>query len=228
VTASPPVLGSRRTGTAWLTLAALELALATYVVIGDLLLPSLVLLVVAGVSLLVRRDRPSTFGLVRPEHGWRQAGVVLALTAGWSLVQLGLVIPVLEHATGERQDVSMFADVEGNVGLLLALVALSWTLAAFPEELGFRGYLQARAADLLGSGRLAVVAAVLFSSALFGLLHTEQGVVGVGATFVDGLFFSVLMRRSQAGLWAAVLAHGFNNTLGLTAYFLVGPIHGFW
>ena len=69
---------------------------------------------------------------------------------------------------------------------------------------------------------------MLFSSALFGLAHTEQGVVGVGATFVDAIFFSVLMRRFAAGLWAAVLAHGFNNTLGLTAYFLVGPMHGFW
>jgi hypothetical protein len=29
-------------------------------------------------------------------------------------------------------------------------------------------------------------------------------------------------------LWASQLAHGFNNTLGLTAVFLVGPIHGLW
>ena len=50
----------------------------------------------------------------------------------------------------------------------------------------------------------------------------------MGATFADALLFSWLARRSPAGLWAAVLAHGFNNTLGLTAFFLVGPIHGLW
>jgi hypothetical protein len=25
-----------------------------------------------------------------------------------------------------------------------------------------------------------------------------------------------------------VLAHGFNNTIGFVAFFLVGPIHGLW
>ena len=63
---------------------------------------------------------------------------------------------------------------------------------------------------------------------MFALIHLEQGLVGVGATFADALLFSWLARGSPAGLWAAVLAHGFNNTLGLTAVFLVGPIHGLW
>ena len=74
----------------------------------------------------------------------------------------------------------------------------------------------------------AVVVAAVGSAVLFALIHLEQGVVGVGATFADALLFSWLARRSPAGLWAAVLAHGFNNTLGLTAVFLVGPIHGLW
>jgi hypothetical protein len=29
-------------------------------------------------------------------------------------------------------------------------------------------------------------------------------------------------------LWAAVLAHGFNNTIGLVTFFFVGPIYGLW
>jgi CAAX protease family protein len=61
----------------------------------------------------------------------------------------------------------------------------------------------------------------------FGLAHSEQGVVGVVAVAIDAVAFSVLRYRYKT-LWASVLAHGFNNTIGFVAFFLVGPIHGFW
>ena len=51
--------------------------------------------------------------------------------------------------------------------------------------------------------------------------------VGVILTFFDGLFLATLRWR-YGTLWAAVLAHGWNNTIGLTAFYLVGPIHGWW
>lgn len=61
----------------------------------------------------------------------------------------------------------------------------------------------------------------------FGLIHTEQGIVGVLVTTIDAVFFSVLRLR-QGTVWAAVLAHGFNNTIGLTAYYLAGPFYAPW
>lgn len=225
---SPPVLGSRRTGAAWAALSAAGLVLAAAAVLGDVLLPTLVLLALAGLGLLVRREGMATLGLVRPHRPWRLAGRVLAVTVVWTFVQLALIIPVLEHVTGDRQDLGAFADLQGDVGLLVTLLVASWTLAAFGEELAYRGFLQARTQDVLGHGRVGLVAAVLVSSTLFALAHTEQGPVGVGATFADSLLFCALVRLSASGLWAAILAHGFNNTLGLTAYFLAGPVHGLW
>ena len=65
------------------------------------------------------------------------------------------------------------------------------------------------------------------SSALFGLIHTEQGLVGVVLTFVDALFYCAL-RLHFRSLWASVLAHGLLNTIGLTTYFLVGPFQTLW
>jgi len=75
--------------------------------------------------------------------------------------------------------------------------------------------------------REATVAAVLVSSLLFALIHTEQGLIGVALTFLDALLFSVL-RLSYRTLWASVLAHGLNNSIGLIAFFFVGPIYGLW
>lgn len=208
--------------------AAVEVVLVVVAVLADLLIPTLVMLVLATLSLAVRREWLSTLGLVRVQQPGRLLLTLLGLTAGWTFVQIGLIIPLLERITGRTQDMSQFDDLHGNLPLLLVLLALSWTLAAFGEELGYRGYLQARLADVLGPGRSGVVLAILLSSAVFGLAHTEQGVVGVATTALDGIFFALLMRLSASGLWAAVLAHGLNNTIGLIATFLVGPIYGLW
>jgi hypothetical protein len=56
----------------------------------------------------------------------------------WSLLQLGLVMPVLNHLTGDRRDLSQFADLQGNLGMLAGFVLLTWTLAAFGEEIAYR------------------------------------------------------------------------------------------
>lgn len=101
------------------------------------------------------------------------------------------------------------------------------TLAAFGEELAYRGFLQTRMREALPAGGVGLVVAVLTSSVVFGLAHSEQGVVGVGLVTVDAIFFSVLRYR-YGTLWAAVHAHGFLNSIGLLAYFVSGPFYGLW
>lgn len=216
----------------WSVVAAIEVLLAVAAVVFDQTVPTLPLLLVASLGLAARRQSFVTIGFRRLPHAWRTAGHVLLLTAGWTLLQLAIFFPVLEHLTGEKQDVSDFADLEGNAGQLLVLLALSWTLAALGEEFVFRGWLPTRITDVVGRGTvgrtvIGVVVAVFGSSALFALIHTEQGVIGIGVTFLDAIFFSVLRLRYRS-VWAAWMAHGFNNTIGLVAFFLVGPIDGLW
>ena len=214
-------------GRGWRLVAALEVAAAAVAVIADLLVPSMVLLAMAAVSLAVRRRGLGSLGLRRPAHAWRLIQQMLLFALVWTVLSLALLIPVVNHLTGERQDMSDFAELQGNLGLLMLLIVLSWTLAAFGEELAFRGYLLTRLTDVLGDTRGALVVAVLVSSLLFGLLHTQQGVVGVLLTTVDAIAFAVLRFRF-ATVWAPVLAHGFNNTIGFVAFFFMGPVYGFW
>ncbi|HEX5086388.1 MAG TPA: CPBP family intramembrane glutamic endopeptidase [Nocardioides sp.] len=221
-----PLEGRARRRAWWTSLAVVELAVAVAAILLDLAIPSLLILLLAGVSLAVRREGPSSLGLRRPTRHHLVAGTA-AFAAVWSLFQVAVTMPVANHLSGERQDLGVFADVEGDVGLLLLLVALSWTLGAFVEEVAFRGFLLTRLREVLGEGRVAVVVGVLVSSVLFGVLHSEQGVVGVVVVALDGVAFCCL-RLFYATLWASVLAHGFNNTLGLVTFFLVGPVYGFW
>ena len=149
------------------------------------------------------------------------------LTVVWDLFQIGLTKPILNRLTGERQDLSQFAGLQGNLGTLLVLLALSWTLAAVGEETVYRGYIPRRVSDVFGENITGSFIGVALSSLLFGLAHTEQGIIGVVLTFLDALFFSFLRWRFR-NLWAAVLGHGFNNTIGLITFFFVGPIYALW
>ncbi len=207
--------------------ATLEVAIAAAAVALDVLLPALVVLVVAAVSLLVRGEGPATLGFRRLRFPWRTAGMVALLVASWSLVQLGLVMPLVEHLTGTEQDLGVFADLEGNLGLLLGLLAASWVLGGLVEETAFRGLVVTRVAELVGRGATRIWIAIVVAAGLFSAIHVEQGVVGLVVTFLDGLFFGWL-RVHYRSLWAAVLAHGFSNTLGLLVFFAVGPVTGLW
>jgi hypothetical protein len=70
--------------------------------------------------------------------------------------------------------------------------------------------------------------AVGLSSILFGLAHTEQGLIGVTITTLDAVFVSWLKYRYGNNLWASILAHGLSNTIGLITFYFTGPIYGFW
>ena len=79
-------------------LAAFEVVLAAAVVLLDLAIPSAVLVLLAGLSLAVRRERPATLGFHRLARPWRTTGIVVVLTLAWTLVQFGIV----EAVDGQR------------------------------------------------------------------------------------------------------------------------------
>ena len=207
--------------------AGLELAAAVAAVALDLLIPALVILVAAALSLALRRQRPATLGFRRLPDPIRTAGLVALLVSGWSVLQVGLFMPVLERVTGDTQDFGVFDDLQGNLGLLVLLVLASWILGALVEETAFRGVVFTRLTELFSGRGAAKMLAVLGAALLFAAIHTEQGVVGVAVTFLDGLFFGWL-RLQYGSVWAAVLAHGFSNTVGLLVFFVWGPMTGLW
>jgi len=211
---------------AWLVVSGIEAIAAAAAVLLDLLIPSLVLLAMAFISLVIRRQGVGSLGLTRFK-GWGLVGKTFALAVLWSVFQLSATMPIANHVSGEKQDLGAFEDLQGNVGMFAALLIAGWLLGAFAEELAYRGYLLTRIREATGNGRIGLAIAVLVSSMLFGFAHSEQGLIGVLIVTIDGIYFSVLRLHYQT-LWASVLAHGFNNTIGFTAFFLVGPIYGFW
>lgn len=211
----------------WKIISLIELLIAFLVIFLDLFIPTIIILGIMVISLLIRKEKISSLGFKKTENVFRMAMNVLLLVIVWTFLQLALFMPVLNHLTGTTQDLSTFENLKGNLGNLLFFLILTWTLAAFGEEIVYRGYLQKRIYDMFENPGVAVFSGIAVSSLLFGLAHTEQGLIGVTVTTLDAIFFS-LLKLKYDNIWAPVLAHGFSNTIGLTAFFFVGPIYGLW
>ena len=159
-------------------------------------------------------------GLTRPQS-WK-ATIVTAILAGIALQVLSEFVtePLVERLTGETADLSSFRSLVGNLPGALGMLALVWTLAAFGEEMAYRGYVLERAAALGHGSKRAYLVAMLLVSALFGLGHFYQGVAGVVGSTFSGLFFGALYLASGRDLWLPILAHGFSDTIAMGLIYL--------
>ena len=212
----------------WRVITVVEITIAVAVIILDLFIPTIVILGMIAISLLVRREGIVSLGFRKNKNMFRMMGVVLFSVFIWQLIQIGFTMPILNHLTGTTQDLGAFTELKGNLSQLLMYLFFSWTLAAFGEEIVYRGYLQRRISDLLGENTIGLILMIGISSLLFGIAHTEQGMIGVVVTTLDALFFSWLKMKFENNLWASILAHGFSNSVGLIVFFFAGPIYGLW
>jgi membrane protease YdiL (CAAX protease family) len=107
----------------------------------------------------------------------------------------------------------------GNVPQLLFYIALSWTFAAFIEEMIYRGYFMHRIADLFDRNKTGWIVGLILSNLLFGFGHMYQGLSGMIITGVTGFIFASLYFASNRNLWAPILAHGIYDTIGFLMIF---------
>jgi uncharacterized protein len=131
-----------------------------------------------------------------------------------------VIEPLVERVTGAQADLSGFRFLVGNLPAALGFLVLVWVLAAFGEELAYRGYVLDRAAALGRRTPAAYLGAVVVVSLLFGVGHYYQGPAGIVESTVSGLFFGGLYLASGRNLWLPILAHGFSDTIGLVLIYL--------
>jgi membrane protease YdiL (CAAX protease family) len=158
------------------TLSALELLLGAFVVIGHNvfhILPNEVpiLFVLGLVSVRWRDGGWSAMGFKRPAS-WTRL-VLIALAAAILRIILGdLVIePLAAHYWPPIVAPVGSEAISGNIGSALVWLLLVWTWAAFGEEIGYRGYLLTRAADLGGRTSAAYWVGIVAVAVLFGYGH---------------------------------------------------------
>ena len=144
----------------------------------------------------------------------------IACGVGLELFDLFGKQPLLTRLLGKPPDLSNFAAVRGNLKFALVMIALLWILAAFGEELVYRGYLMNRVADLGRGTPIAWIVSILLVSALFGFAHYAQGLTGTIEEGSDGLILGLIYLACRRNLAIPIVAHGVCDSIDIVLLFL--------
>lgn len=181
--------------------------------------PGYVLVTVVFATALIRAGVPfNRFGFgarLNIRH------IILALAA-FAVIRLfnAAVGPLIEAFLESPRNLGRFSGVEGSLPSLIALLALNWTFAAFGEEFTYRIVLTRGISFALGESRGSLILAVVLQAVVFGLAHSYQGATGIVGSALKGLVFGAVTIAARWSIWPAALAHGTNNTLGITTLYL--------
>ena len=206
------------------SLSAIELALGAAIVIGHnvfRVLPNEVpiLFVLGLVSMRLRDGRFAALGFRRPDSWLR----ILAIAVGAAALRIALGDFVVDPLTAQVWPPAVAPEgvesIAGDVKTALMYLGIVWTFAAFGEEIGYRGYLLNRAADVGGRTPLAYWIAAVVSAILFGYGHFYKGPAGIVDSGIAGLILGAAYIVSGRNLWTTVLAHGFIDTFGVVALY---------
>lgn len=179
------------------------------------------LLLLGWLSLRLRGLGWRDVGFVRPRNWLRT--LALGSVAGIAMELLALLVtePLLARLVGRHPDLSDFRPLVGNLGLLFVLLLPMWLLAAFGEELVYRGYLMNRLAGLGHGTRGAWILSLVVASVLFGWAHGEsQGLTGMLQEGFSGLLLGLLYLACGRTLAVPIVAHGVSNTLAFVLIYL--------
>ncbi len=184
------------------------------------------LLALGWAMLLLRGKRWRDVGFAWPEHA--PSALLLGAVAGVALSVHELVVlePVMRSITGSSPDLSMFKQLKGNLEATLLFIALSWVLAAFGEEMVWRGYAMNRVAELAGSTTAAWIMSTLAVNILFGIAHDYQDISGIAITAIGGVTYAILYFLAGRNLAVPIMAHGMQNTCDFLFMYRGGIIPG--
>jgi membrane protease YdiL (CAAX protease family) len=207
----------------WLAVAELAVVVLIYVADARHLIffsKTLYLLAFAWISLRVRGLRWRDVGLSL-NRSWAKT-LALGLGAGLLMEALELFVtqPFLVWVLGKQPDLGDFKALHGNPKLLAVAIVLAWTVAAYGEEMVYRGYLMNRVADLMNRTRAAWIVSLLAVHIGFGFSHYYQGWTGVIDEGLMGLLLALIYLGTKRNLAVPIVAHGVADTVDFLLIFL--------
>ena len=186
--------------------------------VGSIWVANLLMLVLVYEGLRRRRQSWSHFGLSLHFQSWR--GVVRTVVSSlWvcafavGAFMAGAVLMANIVGMPEGADMSRYNYLRGNLWLTILALGSVYFVSSFCEEVIYRGFLITRITELADDSKAATWLAVVTSSFVFGLIHSEWGVAGMVQASLMGLALGVSYLRVRRNLWVTILAHGYMDTL---------------
>lgn len=207
----------------WLAVGELVIVALIFVADERHLIPvskTPLLLLFGWLSLWLRKITWRSVGL-KLYRNWK-ASIALGVAAGVSLeiIELFITQPMLVKWLGKQPDLELFRALHGSIKWTLLAVVGAWTLAAFGEEMVYRGYLMNRVADLFNRTRRAWIISLIAVHVAFGLAHAYQGLTGIIDEGLMGLLLGMIYLRTGRNLAVPIIAHGVSDTIDLLLMFL--------
>jgi membrane protease YdiL (CAAX protease family) len=207
----------------WLAVTELAVVILIFVADARHLIPvskTPFLLVLGWISLRVRKIDWRGVGL-KLYRNWKIT-LSLGVAAGLLMEAFELFVsqPLLVRWLHKQPDLETFRALNGNLKWTLIAILGAWTLAAFGEEMVYRGYLMNRVADLFNRTRSAWIISLIAVHVGFGLAHAYQGVTGVIDEGLMGLLLGLIYLRTGRNLSVPIIAHGVSDSIDLILIFL--------
>lgn len=196
----------------------LEITLFIAVVVADAykLVPlsqTIILVPFVWIVLRLRNEHWRMIGFSWPGNSVRSVFIGIAAGILLELFATYITTPKISAFFGTEPDNSGLKVIQNNITMLIVFLGLNWTLAAFGEEICFRGFLLKRIAQIFGESRTSWWLGLVLSSILFGWGHTEQGMSGWVQEGLSGFLLGVLFLAFDRNLTIPIVAHGVSNTL---------------
>ena len=181
------------------------------------------LFLLGWVSLRLRGLRWKDVGLKRPEPNWSFTKILFVgvlVGIGMEALELFATQPLLTKLLNKGPNLHELQSLVGSWKILVLALVLTWTLAAFGEEMVWRGYLMNRFADLFGRSPSGWIASAILISLLFGFAHFPQGPTGIIENVIDGAILAGVYFATGRNLWAPIIAHGIQDTVDVLLIYL--------
>ncbi len=181
----------------------------------SIVIPLLVLIAIG--SLKVRKLKIADLGFLKSDFIVKKivAGI---LTATLYFIMFNYFIDPLISKITPAALPSIF-NIKGNIAQLLLWLVISWTLAAFYEEIIFRGYLINRLGNIIKGKLLSKIVIVILAATAFGFAHYYQGFHGVISTGIFGLFQCIIYLSDSKKLTIPFISHGMYDSIAFVMLF---------
>ena len=178
------------------------------------------LFLLGWISLRLRGFRWKDVGLNLDQSFLKLLAIGVLVGFGMEALELFATQPLLTKLLNRGPDLHEFRRLVGNTQLLILGIVLAWVLAAFGEEMVWRGYLLNRVAEIFRGSITEWIVAGCSVTLLFGLAHFAQGPTGITENIIDGGILTAVYFASGRNLLAPIIAHGIQDTIDVLLIYL--------
>ncbi|NBC66497.1 MAG: CPBP family intramembrane metalloprotease [Bacteroidetes bacterium] len=188
---------------------------------------NILMLCLVWISLNIRGERWSDFGITFGAFSAKQAGTVflksfLVFVLAMIAFALGSVIMAPITGIPESADMSNYAYLQNNIPMLLLTLLGVYIVSSFGEKVIYRAFLINRISEMGFSEKWKNRIAIILSAIIFGLIHYEWGPMGMVQTGFMGLVLGYFYIRYDRKIWILVLAHAYMDTILMVQIYLAG------